>query len=134
MVPLSDFPLNRTLTGTYPYIVDGPSMAPTLNYNDRFIVNHNNKQLKRDDIVIFKAPEGKTYVKRIVGIEGDTVEINNNMLIINDKPVQEPYLENQEKMMDFEKITVPANSYFTLGDNRNNSHDSRAIGPTRILG
>jgi signal peptidase I len=123
------FPLNRSITGIYTYIVDGPSMQPSLHASDRFVANHKTKNLKRGDIIIFKAPEGKTYIKRIVAVGGDTLKIQKNKLYINDKPQEEAYVQGDIAAMDFAETTIPADTYFTLGDNRANSIDSRAIGP-----
>lgn len=123
------FPINRSLLGIYSYVVDGPSMQPTLHFNDRFVANHINNNLNRGNIIIFKAPEGKIYIKRIVAIGGDTVKIQNNTLYVNNHPQEEPYIQDKKTNLDFPSVTIPIGTYFTLGDNRANSHDSRAIGP-----
>lgn len=106
------------------------SMKPTLNPGDKIIVNHFFYKYfgkpKRFDVLVFKFPEDESilYVKRVIGLPNDKVEIKNGQLYINDKKIEEPYI--------FEKFEgnwgpyyVPDNCYFFLGDNRNNSYDSR---------
>lgn len=83
---------------------------------------------KRGDIVIFKYPddESQLFIKRVIGLPGDTVNIIDGQVFINDsdEPLNEPYLA-QEMFGTFGPYTVPEDSYFMLGDNRNYSRDSR---------
>lgn len=127
-----------------PIIVEGQSMVPTLNDNDRMIVNkigYTFGEPKRFDIIVFHAPEEKDYIKRIIGLPGDKIEYNNDTLYINGEPYDEPYLEplkdelnGQRLTYDFtlEEITnetvVPEGHLFVMGDNRRHSLDSRDIG------
>jgi signal peptidase I len=107
--------------------VDGNSMYPTLHDKDRLIVSKiNYKEPNIGDIIIFKYPadENLDFIKRIVAKEGDKVEIKNNYLYINNKKIEEPYI-NDKQLNDFSEVIVPENSFFVLGDNRNSSRDSR---------
>lgn len=105
------------------------SMIPTIQINDRLIVEKMlwMTTLDHGDIVVFKPPvvgdESKRYVKRLIGLPGDTIEINNGDLYRNGRKINEPYL--QEKMdYTFGPVTVPEKHYFFLGDNRNISYDA----------
>jgi len=105
------------------------SMIPTIQINDRLIVEKMLwlTPLAHGDIVIFTPPvagdEHKKYVKRLIGLPGDTVEIKGGELYRNGSRVEEPYLE--EKMnYAFGPVTVPEEQYFFLGDNRNSSYDA----------
>ncbi|MFD3445480.1 signal peptidase I [Microbacteriaceae bacterium 4G12] len=121
-----------------PILVDGISMMPTLQDRDRMIVNkvgYKISEPKRFDIVVFKATEDKDYIKRVIGLPGDHVQYKNDVLYINGKPYQEPYLDKYKKQLeegpltyDFEQ-TVPKGHLLVLGDNRRFSKDSRSIGP-----
>lgn len=105
------------------------SMIPTININDRLIVEKLlwMTTLKHGDIVVFNPPvageENKKYVKRLIGLPGDTVEIKDGALYRNGTKVHEPYLKEQMEYT-FGPVTVPADHYFFLGDNRNISYDA----------
>jgi signal peptidase I len=94
------------------------------------------RQPKRGDVVVFIFPGDtkKDFIKRLVGVEGDTVEIMNGTIYVNDKPVTEPsfnsnyYYNRGEFGETGKKITVPKNSFFVLGDNSASSQDSRYWG------
>ncbi|MEK3700626.1 signal peptidase I [Paenibacillus sp. FSL R10-2199] len=105
------------------------SMIPTIEINDRLVVDKMlwNSSLKHGDIVVFYPPvagdEHKRYVKRLIGLPGDEIEIKDGTLYRNNEVVDEPYL--QEAMTyTFGPVTVPADHYFFLGDNRNVSYDA----------
>lgn len=99
-------------------------MAPTLYPND-YIATTNDRQYRRGDLIVLADPENKTgyIVKRIVGVAGDTLAIENGVLTINGKYASEPYL--QEPMeRDMAPVTVPEGGVMVMGDNRNESEDS----------
>ncbi|WP_406678299.1 signal peptidase I [Moorella sp. ACPs] len=117
-----------------PFYIPSPSMEPTLYPGDRIIVNRLAYRLgepQRGDIVVFRYPldPSRDYVKRVVAVGGDTVEARDNVLYINGQP-QPPasYLPPGVVYSDFGPIKVPPNNYFMMGDNRNNSADSRVWG------
>jgi signal peptidase I len=166
--------------------VPSGSMKPTILEGDRVYVNKLAYDLKvpfttwhllewgnpqRGDIVVFYSPyDGKRLVKRVIGLPGDTIELRNDNLILNGRPVQyerfasdslvdltsserETQIFAREKLpgrthtvaawpgvparRDFGPVTVPAGKYFMMGDNRDNSFDSRYYGPVdrkRIIG
>jgi signal peptidase I len=118
-----------------PYIVEGASMEPTLHNQEKIFVNKLTAVtgFDRGEIVIIKGSEDN-YVKRIIGLPGDQVEMKNDQLFVNGELVKESYLaynrEVAEQMgvyltEDFETVTVPKNQYFVMGDNRLVSMDSR---------
>ncbi|MGJ9381390.1 signal peptidase I [Salipaludibacillus sp. CF4.18] len=127
-----------------PIVVDGESMMPTLENNDRMIVNkigYNISEPDRFDIVVFHAPQNKDYIKRVIGLPGDTIEYENDVLYINGEEVEEPYLDVYKEVApskpltgDFQleevtgEETIPEGHIFVLGDNRQHSKDSRHIG------
>ncbi|MBG9735469.1 signal peptidase I [Paenibacillus alvei] len=102
------------------------SMIPTIEKKDHLIVEKMMwlTSLQNGDIVVFHSPVAEErYVKRLIGLPGDRIEVKNGKLYRNDAPVDEPYI--QEKMnYSYGPITVPQDYYFFLGDNRNNSYDS----------
>ncbi|WP_110112147.1 signal peptidase I [Bacillus sp. CGMCC 1.16541] len=121
-----------------PYIVDGASMEPTLYNNERLFVNKIAfmiGDIDRQEIVIIKDSQQQThYVKRVIGLPGDVVEMKNDELFVNDELVKEPYLSiyketaNSQGMRltgDFGPIEVPKEQFFVMGDNRLRSMDSR---------
>lgn len=123
-----------------PIVVDGLSMMPTLHNGDRMIVNKLGKP-DRFDIVVFHAPEQKDYIKRVIGLPGDTVEYRDDALYINGKKYEEPYLEEYKNQITDGPLTedftlneildtdvVPDGEIFVMGDNRRFSKDSRHIG------
>ena len=109
------------------FLVDGQSMYPTLRDNERIIVNkivYRFQEPDYGDIIVFNYQDRRDFIKRIVAIEGDTVEIKDNRLYLNDTLTDEPYL-NEHTVVDYGPVTVPPEHYFVLGDNRANSRDSR---------
>ncbi|MEZ0536529.1 signal peptidase I [Caldicellulosiruptoraceae bacterium PP1] len=112
-------------------VVPTPSMKNTININDRLLGLKTSglfkyTRIKRGDIVAFKMPDNKEeiYIKRVIGLPGDTIYIRNSILFVNNKPYKEDYI--LEKMEgNYGPYKVPENHYFMLGDNRNDSFDSR---------
>jgi signal peptidase I len=117
-------------------IIPTGSMLPTIQLQDRVIVDkfffkHFDK-LRSGDVIVFHPPEkahaSDDFIKRLVGMPGDTIEIRNNRTYINGQPLYEPYLlEPSSKNYKLEG-KVPEGSVFVMGDNRNNSADSREWG------
>lgn len=108
-------------------MVQGSSMVPTLVDGDRLIVNkigYTIGEPNYEDIVILSYSKSVEYVKRVIAKGGDTVEIKDTVLYLNDQPVKEDYIST-EAYDDFVKVTVPVGTYFVMGDNRVNSSDSR---------
>lgn len=120
-----------------PVELHGKSMMPTFEENDRIILMKIS-EIEPFDLIVFKVADEKNYLKRVIGIPGDTVEVSGGKLYINGVAAEEPYLqknrllasrsEDAQLTEDFQAVTVPPGSYFVLGDNRLNSVDSRMIG------
>lgn len=113
-------------------IVEMSSMEPNLHNGQRLLVSkltYKFGEPQRGDIIVFKPPHidnpDKDYIKRIIGLPGETVEITNGVVYINGAPLEEPYIKDPAKS-SFAKRTIPEGEYFVLGDNRNNSNDSRS--------
>jgi signal peptidase I len=130
------------------YVVEGESMMPTFQEGNMLMVNKLSYQigeLERFDIVVFHANKNEDYIKRVIGLPGDTIEYKNDTLYINNKSVEESYLEPyKSKLVDgkltgdftLEELTgqktVPKGHIFVLGDNRLSSWDSRHFGFVKI--
>jgi signal peptidase I len=141
-----------------PFYIPTESMLPTIEVNDRVMVSKLNYRFgepQRGDIVVFLSPlngeddasfpkrvarvileavgirtaSADDLIKRVVAIAGDTVEIHDGKLFVNEAEVDEPYLLEEATMGDFGPIVVPADSVFVMGDNRDVSYDSRRFGP-----
>lgn len=123
-----------------PFIVDGASMLPTFETGQYLIVDELSYELgnpERGDVVIFKYPKdtSKYFIKRIIGLPGETINIREGLVYIktatstNEFLLNEPYLENSRKRVDNMEITLSDAEYFVLGDNRLSSLDSRYWGP-----
>ncbi|MDA1061109.1 MAG: signal peptidase I [bacterium] len=128
-----------------PFDVSGSSMCDTLNYIDgecksgygeKIIINEATyvfNDPERGDVVVFKSPgtEDKYFIKRIIGVPGDTLEIKEGDVYINDVKLKETYLNSTNRgntksyFSDFNVFNVPEDKYFLMGDNRNSSRDAR---------
>ncbi|GAB4264089.1 signal peptidase I [Thermincola ferriacetica] len=116
-----------------PFYIPSGSMEPTLQPGDRIIVNkflYRFKEPARGDIIVFKYPRNpkRDFIKRVIGLPGETVEIRDSVLYINGKKVDQPYLPKGLRYGSYGPVKVPEGSYFMMGDNRNNSEDSRVWG------
>ena len=111
--------------------VDGESMEPTMASGEYVMVNRLSYRFgtpQRGDIIVFHFPRDpkEEYIKRVIGLPGDEVEVRNGQVYINGQPLSEPYLE--VKMDYIGSWRIPAGQLFVLGDNRNNSSDSHDWG------
>lgn len=116
--------------------IPSSSMVNTLNIGDKVIgfrLAYVFSEPDRGDIVMFEAPDKKDtiYIKRIIGIPGDTVKIENNKIYINGILKEEPYVDEWTNSYGTMEITLGKDEYFMMGDNRNNSNDSRAYGAVK---
>lgn len=115
-----------------PTKVRGESMEPTLHTDEYLLVEKISYRLhepRRGDVVVFKYPrdEQENFIKRVIAIPGDTVEIDSGRVSINGQPIVEPYLL-QLPRESMPLTEIPEGKLFVLGDNRLNSNDSRAFG------
>jgi signal peptidase I len=118
-----------------PVKVEGTSMAPLLSDQERIFINkfvYRFEPIQRGDVVVFWYPvdPSKSFIKRVVGLPGETVEIRQGRVYINGKLDPEPYVPPQyEDLSDFAPARVPEDKYFVMGDHRISSNDSRVFGP-----
>jgi signal peptidase I len=133
-----------------PYRIPSSSMEPTLHcarygsgcesrFSDRVLTNrviYHLRKPRRKEIVVFHTPpgteekcgEGGTFVKRLIGLPGDTVSERNGLVFINGKALKEPYVKPARRDHETKSWHVPKGQYFMMGDNRNQSCDSRMWG------
>lgn len=116
-------------------VVPTPSMLPTIQVDDRLLVDkisYKFTDINRGDIVVFHAPSNVDqrevdYVKRVIGLPGDKIEIKDGKVFINESELNEPY-EMEKPDYIYGPIIVSEETYFVMGDNRNNSNDSHCWG------
>ncbi len=124
-----------------PVVVDGESMVPELHEGERLLVNKlvyydiqkfDWGHIERGDIVVFWYPQDpeKSFVKRVIGLPGELVEIQEGRVFINGRLLEEPYLspDKNRSTLDYSGKRVDDHYYFVMGDNRDNSLDSRTWG------
>lgn len=118
------------------------SMLPTLQIGDHILVNKFNYWFtdpQRDDIIVFKFPqdEGRDFIKRVVALPGEKVEVRGKQVYVNDKPLREPFAVHMDRSIqenpisprdNFSPVVVPPGQLFMMGDNRDYSMDSRFWG------
>src|SRR5260370_3640767 len=117
-----------------PVKVEGTSMMPSLQNDERIFINKfvyrfGISNIDRGDTVVLLYPGDptKSYIKRVIGIPGDTVEIDRGRVIVNSNPIAEPYVaEDNRDNVSMNPQIVPADKYFVLGDHRSSSNDSRS--------
>jgi signal peptidase I len=115
--------------------IDGSSMEPNLQHGEFVIVSKINYRFgepERGDVVVFDYPRNitKEYIKRVIGLPGEEVKIDNGKVFVNGILLSEPYLEIEPNYEG--EWVVPEDSLFVLGDNRNNSSDSHDWGPVPL--
>lgn len=117
------------------YVVDGPSMTPTLLNGEYILVNKAEYFFhgpQRGEVIVFQYPKdpSRDFVKRVIGVPGDTVKVTaNGVVSVNGMVLTEPYINNSVNIYGPETWKLTAGEYFVLGDNRGDSSDSRDWGP-----
>jgi signal peptidase I len=117
-----------------PVKVEGTSMAPGLKDQERIFINkfvYHFESISRGDVIVFHYPRdtSKSYIKRVIGLPGDRVVIDDGQVYVNGHPVREPYVpEEYTDERSYPEVIVPPHAYFVLGDHRNLSNDSRDFG------
>lgn len=125
-----------------PLEVTGESMEPTLHDKEQIIVEKlsmNFGELERGDIVVFNSPENPDIliIKRLIGLPGDTVMLEDGKVYLNGNMLEETYIRNgtetkgKTKLKEGVEAKIPNDTVFVLGDNRTNSTDSREFGPVK---
>ncbi len=117
-----------------PMVISGQSMWPSLRNGEFAWINRLEyffKEPQRGDVIVFRFPgtRQELYVKRIIGLPGETVEIRQGKIYVNGQPLGESYYAGSTPALGFQKVKLGEKEYFVLGDNRPASNDSRIWGP-----
>ena len=118
-----------------PVKVEGTSMMPSLDDQERIFINkfvYHIEPIQRGDIIVFRYPRdpAKSFIKRVIGLAGDHVKIDDGRVYLNGQLVSEDYVPRAyEDDRSYPEVVVPPDSYFVLGDHRSLSNDSRDFGP-----
>lgn len=120
-----------------PVSIHGESMMPTIEHNDKLILAKVSS-IRNFDLIVFSGTNDKYYLKRVIGLPGDRVEVKGDRLFINGVLAEESYLDQNRRLAkrdgyslltaDIKEFTVPEGLYYVLGDNRIHSVDSRVLG------
>jgi len=110
------------------FIIVGSSMQPNFQEGERLLINkvvYKFRQPERGEVIIFHLPSGQQadYIKRVIGLPGDSIEVKDGAVYVNGSKLDEPYIRDSPRYT-FHLLVVLDNEYFVLGDNRNNSNDS----------
>ncbi|HEY7975512.1 MAG TPA: signal peptidase I [Ktedonobacterales bacterium] len=118
--------------------LDGPSMQPGLHTDERVLVNslaYTFRGPQRGDVIVFRPPSAPTerYIKRVIGLPGDTITLTPDQVIVNGVTLDEPYITaappGESENPEPQTFKLSETQYFVMGDNRTNSEDSRFFGP-----
>jgi signal peptidase I len=118
-----------------PVKVEGTSMMPSLDDQERIFINkfvYRLEPIQRGDIIVFRYPRdpAKSFIKRVIGVAGDHIKIDDGRVYLNGKLVTEDYVPRAyQDDRSYPEVVVPPDSYFVLGDHRSLSNDSRDFGP-----
>lgn len=120
--------------------VPSPSMVPTIEVGERFLSNKTAywfHKPQRYQVIVFKPPENagaqEDFVKRIIGLPGEAISVHHGVVYINGKPLSEPFITpDRAPIVEFNSYIIPDDNLFVMGDNRNNSRDSRYWGPLPV--
>lgn len=123
-----------------PRYIPSDSMVPTLNIDDRLVIEKVSYRFNaptNGDIIVFEPPDilqqqgyskDQAFIKRIIGLPGQTIDIKNGRVFIGDRPLEEDYIAELPDYFWQGPVTIPEDQYFVMGDNRNNSNDSHIWG------
>jgi signal peptidase I, bacterial type len=118
-----------------PVKVEGVSMMPSLDDQEHIFINkfvYSIEPIRRSDIVVFRYPRNpaQSFIKRVIGVAGDHVRVDDGHVYLNGKMLQEDYVpRDYEDQRSYPEVVVPPDSYYVLGDHRRLSSDSREFGP-----